>query len=181
MIDKKLTQEVLDLIKEYDRVIIFRHKRPDGDAVGSTMGLARILTLSYPEKEIKLINSDSSDYLSFVEKEDGDMPDELKSSYPVTPYEKKGILWELFEKNPNLYGDISAGSAHRALSKDPKGYEFLQKYHKQVCFGTDRFTDITEPIPPIIGYLKEGLETGKLTQEAYDNITHKNYLRITAG
>ena len=27
---------------------------------------------------------------------------------------------------PNLYGDISAGSAYRALSKDPKGYEFLQ-------------------------------------------------------
>lgn len=80
MIDKKLTQEVLDLIKEYDRVIIFRHKRPDGDAVGSTMGLARILTLSYPEKEIKLINSDSSDYLSFVEKEDGDMPDEYYKS-----------------------------------------------------------------------------------------------------
>ena len=29
-------QNILDKIKEYQRIIIFRHKRPDGDAVGST-------------------------------------------------------------------------------------------------------------------------------------------------
>ena len=33
---------ILDKIKEYNRIIIFRHKRPDGDAVGSTKGLREI-------------------------------------------------------------------------------------------------------------------------------------------
>ena len=59
-------QKVLQKIKEYDRVIITRHFRPDGDAVGSTKGLHRILTLSFPEKEILLLNEDYSDYLSFL-------------------------------------------------------------------------------------------------------------------
>ncbi len=59
-------QRVLDTIKAYDRIIIFRHFRPDGDAVGSTRGLQRILQLSFPEKEVVLQNCDSSDYMSFL-------------------------------------------------------------------------------------------------------------------
>ena len=62
--------EVLETIKEYNRIIIFRHFRPDGDAIGSTKGLHRILQLSFPEKEIVLQNCDFSDYLSFLGGED---------------------------------------------------------------------------------------------------------------
>ena len=63
-------REVLQKIKEYDRIIIFRHFRPDGDATGSTKGLKRILQLSFPEKEIVLQNCDFSDYLAFLGTED---------------------------------------------------------------------------------------------------------------
>lgn len=63
-------REVLNKIKEYDRIIIFRHFRPDGDAIGSTKGLRRILQLSFPEKEIVLQNCDFSDYLAFLGGED---------------------------------------------------------------------------------------------------------------
>ena len=41
-------QAILDTIKAYDRIIITRHFRPDGDAVGSTKGLWKILTDTYP-------------------------------------------------------------------------------------------------------------------------------------
>ncbi len=61
---------ILDKIKEYGKIIIFRHKRPDGDATGSTKGLARILQLTYPDKEILLQNCDFSDYMSFLGGED---------------------------------------------------------------------------------------------------------------
>ncbi len=61
---------ILDKIKTYDRIIIFRHKRPDGDAVGSTMGLREILRLTYPEKEVMVLNSDYSDYVAFLGEED---------------------------------------------------------------------------------------------------------------
>ena len=38
----EIKQTILQKIKDYQRIIIFRHKRPDGDAVGSTMGLEGI-------------------------------------------------------------------------------------------------------------------------------------------
>ncbi len=63
-------KKVLDKIKEYDKIYIFRHFRPDGDAIGSTKGLQRILQLTFPEKEICLQNVDFSDYLAFLGAED---------------------------------------------------------------------------------------------------------------
>ena len=39
-------QIILDKIKEYDKIIIFRHFRPDGDAIGSQVGLKNILNFS---------------------------------------------------------------------------------------------------------------------------------------
>ncbi len=70
-------REVLETIKKYDRIIIFRHFRPDGDAVGSTKGLQKILQLSFPEKEIVLQNCDFSDYMSFLGAEEPIMDDDF--------------------------------------------------------------------------------------------------------
>ena len=67
---------ILDKIKEYDKILIFRHFRPDGDAVGSTKGLYTLLKNTYPEKKIYLQNSDFSDYLAFLGGEDELLPDE---------------------------------------------------------------------------------------------------------
>ena len=69
-------QIVFDKIKEYDKILIFRHFRPDGDAIGSTKGLAEILKLSFPQKKIYLQNCDFSEYLAFLGEEDELLPDE---------------------------------------------------------------------------------------------------------
>ena len=70
-------QKILEKIKEYNKIIIMRHKRPDGDCVGSTKGLKRIIELTYPEKEVLLINSDYADYTAFLGGEDKDVADEV--------------------------------------------------------------------------------------------------------
>ena len=69
-------KKVLEKIKENQKIIIFRHFRPDGDAVGSTKGLQAILKATYPEKEIYLQNADFSEYLAFLGKEDEPLSDE---------------------------------------------------------------------------------------------------------
>ena len=68
---------VLDKIKQYDKIVIFRHKRPDGDAVGSTKGLRDVLRATYPEKDIRLINKDYAEYVAFLGEEDAAQPDEF--------------------------------------------------------------------------------------------------------
>ena len=62
----EVMKQIFEKIKSYEKIVISRHIRPDGDAVGSTLGLARILTLTYPEKEIIVAADDSSEYLSFL-------------------------------------------------------------------------------------------------------------------
>lgn len=73
---KEGMQNVLNKIKEYQKIFIFRHFRPDGDAVGSTKGFAEILKQTYPEKKIYLQNADFSEYLAFLGGEDEILPDE---------------------------------------------------------------------------------------------------------
>lgn len=72
----EIKKQILDKIKQYDRIIITRHFRPDGDAIGSTKGLARMLKLSFPQKEVYVLNEDSSDYLAFLGGEDEPIDDE---------------------------------------------------------------------------------------------------------
>ena len=73
--DKK--QAILQKIKEYDTIMLFRHIRPDGDAKGSTKGLQAILKATWPEKQVYLINDDHSDYLAFMGDDEADVADEI--------------------------------------------------------------------------------------------------------
>lgn len=74
--NEQIKKEILQKIKAYDKIIISRHLRPDGDAYGSTRGLKKILQETYPDKKIYLVNDDYSDYLSFMSKEDVLAPEE---------------------------------------------------------------------------------------------------------
>ena len=73
----EIAEKILAKIEEYDRIILFRHFRPDGDATGSTLGLQAILKATYSEKEIYLQNSDFANYVAFLGKEDEPIADEL--------------------------------------------------------------------------------------------------------
>ena len=65
---------IFNKIKEYNRIFIFRHIRMDGDCTGATKGLHAILTASFPEKEIYLLDNQKSGYLAFLgeDKEEAD-------------------------------------------------------------------------------------------------------------
>lgn len=71
----ELMRAVLEKIKQYDKIVIFRHKRPDGDAVGSTKGLCAVLRATYPQKDVRVINRDFADYVAFLGEEDAPQED----------------------------------------------------------------------------------------------------------
>ena len=70
-------EQILNKIKEYDRIMIFRHVRNDGDCVGASKGLKRIIQLTWPEKEVYLIDHDTAKYLEFMGPEDPEVADEV--------------------------------------------------------------------------------------------------------
>ncbi len=47
-------KEVEKLIREYDRIAIFRHIMPDYDALGTQLGLYHFIKDNFPEKEVKV-------------------------------------------------------------------------------------------------------------------------------
>ena len=49
---KILIEEIIKEIEAYDVIIIHRHARPDPDALGSQLGLKKLLEKSYPGKQI---------------------------------------------------------------------------------------------------------------------------------
>ena len=102
--------------------------------------------------------------------------------YPKGALKGKGRLWELLDKYPNLYGDLSAGSGFNAISRDPEmGCKFLQQFHRKLFFGTDRFTSRDQPVPPILLHLKDASRSGKITKAAYEDIMHRNFERVILG
>ena len=54
--------EILEKIKQYNRIIIHRHIRPDGDCIGSQSGLKLAIKLNYPEKEVYAVGDIIPEY-----------------------------------------------------------------------------------------------------------------------
>lgn len=70
-------KQILNKIKEYDHIILFRHIRNDGDCVGATKGMKRLIQCTWPEKEVYIIDADTAEYLKFLGPEDAEVPDEV--------------------------------------------------------------------------------------------------------
>ena len=71
-------ESVLQLIKSYDTIIIHRHNRPDGDAMGSQLGMKHLLMTNYPDKKIYAVGDDPR-FFGFMD--DSHMDDIPDSTY----------------------------------------------------------------------------------------------------
>lgn len=68
-------EQVIKEIEKYDRIIIHRHSNPDGDALGSQIGLKMFLKENYPNKEIYAVGDASRRY-GFIEGSEMDIIDD---------------------------------------------------------------------------------------------------------
>ena len=69
-------ETIIKEIENASRIIIHRHSSPDGDAIGSQVGLKHLLQANYPEKEVLVVGDGAGRY-SFVE---GSQMDEVEDS-----------------------------------------------------------------------------------------------------
>lgn len=59
-------QELLQTIQDHDTIVIHRHSRPDGDAMGSQLGLKHLILENFPNKTVYVVGDDAG-YLSFMD------------------------------------------------------------------------------------------------------------------
>ena len=109
----------------------------------------------------------------------GDLTEETRLDYPKGAVTEGGKIVELFRKYPNLYGDLSAGSASNALMRDPDfTAKFIAEFADRLMYGTD----ITSPSPTFPytfrDFLDQMVESGKISEENYRKIARENAIRI---
>lgn len=67
--------KILSLIDRHDTIIIHRHKKPDGDALGSQIGLKHILSENFPDKTIYMVGDSAGNYSFMDDSTMDDIPD----------------------------------------------------------------------------------------------------------
>ena len=72
-------QAILQLIQAHDTVIIHRHNKPDGDAMGSQLGMKHLLKENFPEKTIYAVGDDPRFF--------GFMDDSVMDQIPDSAYD----------------------------------------------------------------------------------------------
>ena len=68
-------ENILKLIKEYDTIIIHRHTKPDGDAIGSQVGLKFAIEENFPNKKVYMVG-DMTERYAFIAGKDMDIIDD---------------------------------------------------------------------------------------------------------
>lgn len=115
----EIFKQILHKIKEYDTIIIHRHMRPDPDALGSQVGLKKLLQVNFPEKKIKVAGK-TEPTLAWMAKMDDVSDDDYKHALVIVcdtantariddeRYNKGDFLIKIdHHPNDDIYGDIS--------------------------------------------------------------------------
>lgn len=167
----EIMEKILQKIKEYNRIIIFRHFRPDGDAVGSTKGLQEILKLTYPEKEIYLANNDFAKYLEFLGPEDDPIPEEWYA-------DALGIVLDTGTtsriSNPNFKLCKELVKIDHHIDNNPYGdYSWVEDFRSSACEMVVKFYDTFKDELKINKKAATYLYTGMVTDSGrfrYDGV-----------
>jgi len=103
-----------------------------------------------------------------------------RNAYPEGPVTEEGALVRLMRTYPNLYGDLSANSGARALTRDrAHAVKFIEEFQDRLLFGLDMCCPAvpasTDPaLPP---FLKSLRDSGEISQAVFTKIARGNILR----
>lgn len=169
-----MIETIVEKIKKADTVIIHRHTNPDGDAIGSQVGLKYIIKENFPEKRVLAVGDGAGRY-SFVE---GSTPDEVQDSDYV------GALAIILDTSASaLISDgrytlarDTARIDHHILCEKIADAELVDTSYESCCGLVTEFAlSAGLKIPPISA---TALYTGMVTDSGrfrYDSTTDKTF------
>ena len=167
-------EQLLSLIQAYDTVIIHRHNRPDGDALGSQLGLKHIIKENWPHKAVYVVG-DLSGYLSFME-------DCVMDTVPDSTYEG-ALAIVLDTSSPQLISDdrwkLAAATArmdHHIFQGQIAEVEVTDDSYESCCGLITAFA--MECGLRINSLAAKSLYTGMITDSGrfrYDNTTARTF------
>ena len=102
-------EEILREIQAHDTIILHRHHHPDGDALGSQIGLRYLLNRNYPDKSVFIVGDAPGRYSFMQGSVMDEVPDEAYAS---------ALAILLDTATPSLDSDERYRLAHRTARID---------------------------------------------------------------
>lgn len=168
-------EEILAQIKKYNRIVIHRHQRPDPDAIGSQVGLAKILQASFPHKQIKVVGKqiDGLSWLGQMDEVDNEFFDDAlvividTANAPRIDDRRfdQGAYLIKIDHHPNdePFGDLM-WVKEAASSSSELVYDFYNRFKSELALPQDAASDL---YAGIVG------DTGRFMYSATSAHTHE--------
>ncbi len=158
-----MKQEFLLQIEKYETIIIHRHQRPDGDALGSQFGLKEIINHNFPNKKVMTVGSLS-------EFQENSIKNIFKDEFAnVTLEDYEGALsiivdtanLERIEGEHSLKGETVFKVDHHATAENFGTFEWIEDKTSSTCEMITRWARENELEIPATGakYLLTGMVT----------------------
>lgn len=155
--------------------LLFHIGTPGGGeyGIGDDLGLPRLERALQKYPKLQFIGH-SHKWWSEIS---GDCTEENRGKNPPGRVTPGGRVVELMRRYPNMTGDLSAGSGGNAIMRDPEfGCAFLEEFQDKLYFGVDYCSAAT--VMGLSHFLDGLVESGKLSQTAYNKICRENALRL---
>ena len=75
--------QIWDLVKKYDSIVIYGHINPDGDCYGSQVGLKEIILANFPEKKVYITGSGVPTFFDIICEMDKVSDETIKNSLAI--------------------------------------------------------------------------------------------------
>ena len=96
---------------------------------------------------------------------------------PTYPIKEEGVVPKLFRRYPNLYGDLSDGTAYNALNRDHEyGPKFLTEFQDRLLYGTD-LVGFKMPIP-LGDLLLKWRDTKRISEAVFNKVARENAVKL---
>ena len=101
-----------------------------------------------------------------------------RDGYPKDKILPGGRVPELLRQYKNMWGDLSAGSGHNAVSRDPEwGYALIEEFQDQLLMGLDICIPSNDKCE-LLQFLRDGLAGGNISRQAFDKVMGGNAVRL---
>ena len=168
-------EKALEIIKAHDTIIIYRHSNPDGDALGSQVGLCEIIKDNYPEKRVFIVGDESDRYGFIVNRAMDNLEDALISSSlsiildTSSPHLISGERWK--ESEETLRFD------HHLFVEKIADYEVVDSSYESCC---GLITDFAMSLSLFVSdKAARALYTGLITDSGrflYDSVSSRTHI-----
>ena len=162
-------------VEEYGFPLTFDISSRIGDRYGlyDDAGLPQLETCLKTFPKLTIIGHGPAFWNEIGPVEDGDNRDD----YIRRPVRSEGVLYRLFRDNPNLWADLSAGSAFFALTRDKENaIKFLNEFHDRLMYATDICT--AGRMYSMDAFLLDLRKEGAISDAVFQKIARENARRL---